>query len=83
MPTLSYDVYVAPSIPTAIPDLPPDLDRRWWSPITSTLISGESDAVLVDRRDRVPGLTDRSPPTKSRGRSHVRASSKVAKRSGS
>ncbi|QYB00529.1 MBL fold metallo-hydrolase (plasmid) [Rhodococcus sp. USK10] len=48
MPTLSYDVHVAPSIPTAIPDLPPDLDRRWWSPITSTLISGDSDAVLVD-----------------------------------
>ncbi|MDI9976786.1 MBL fold metallo-hydrolase [Rhodococcus sp. IEGM 1307] len=48
MPTLSYDVHVAPSIPTAIPDLPPGLDRRWWSPITSTLISGESDAVLVD-----------------------------------
>ncbi|PKV99997.1 glyoxylase-like metal-dependent hydrolase (beta-lactamase superfamily II) [Amycolatopsis echigonensis] len=48
MPKLRYDVHVAPSIPTAIPDLPPDLDRRWWSPITSTLISGESDAVLVD-----------------------------------
>jgi glyoxylase-like metal-dependent hydrolase (beta-lactamase superfamily II) len=48
MATLSYDVHVTPSIPTAIPDLPPDLDRRWWSPITSTLISGESDAVLVD-----------------------------------
>ncbi|MGU3432544.1 MBL fold metallo-hydrolase [Actinomycetes bacterium M1A6_2h] len=48
MPTLSYEVHVAPSIPTAIPDLPPGLDRRWWSPITSTLISGEVDAVLVD-----------------------------------
>lgn len=48
MPTLCYDVHVAPSIPTAIPDLPPGLDRRWWSPITSTLVSGESDAVLVD-----------------------------------
>ncbi|MBC2637910.1 MULTISPECIES: MBL fold metallo-hydrolase [unclassified Rhodococcus (in: high G+C Gram-positive bacteria)] len=48
MPTLSYDVYVAPSIPTAIPDIPPDMDRRWWSPISSTLISGVSDAVLVD-----------------------------------
>ncbi|GAA4701495.1 MBL fold metallo-hydrolase [Pseudonocardia yuanmonensis] len=46
--TLRYDVYVAPSIPTAIPDLPPDLDRRWWSPISSTLIHGERDAVLVD-----------------------------------
>ncbi|GAA4550319.1 hypothetical protein [Pseudonocardia xishanensis] len=45
---LSYDVYVAPSIPTAVPDLPPDLDRRWWSPIASTLIHGERDAVLVD-----------------------------------
>ncbi|MGU3292893.1 MBL fold metallo-hydrolase [Williamsia sp. M5A3_1d] len=48
MPTLSYELHVAPSIPTAIPDLPPGLDRRWWSPITSTLISGESDALLVD-----------------------------------
>lgn len=46
--TLSYDVFVAPSIPTAVPDLPPDLDRRWWSPISATLIRGERDAVLVD-----------------------------------
>jgi hypothetical protein len=45
---LSYDVYVAPSIPTTIPDRPPDLERRWWSPISATLISGESDAILVD-----------------------------------
>jgi glyoxylase-like metal-dependent hydrolase (beta-lactamase superfamily II) len=45
---LTYDVHVAPSIPTAIADRPPGLDQRIWSPISSTLISGERDAVLVD-----------------------------------
>jgi glyoxylase-like metal-dependent hydrolase (beta-lactamase superfamily II) len=45
---LTHHVHVAPGIPTEITDLPPDLDRRWWSPITSTLITGERDAVLVD-----------------------------------
>lgn len=48
MTTLSYAVHVTPGIPTAIPDLPPDLDRRWWSPISATLVSGEREAVLVD-----------------------------------
>ncbi|MFK0114170.1 MBL fold metallo-hydrolase [Streptomyces sp. NPDC091217] len=46
--SLSWSVHVAPSIPTEIPDLPPDLPRRMWSPISSTLITGERDAVLVD-----------------------------------
>lgn len=46
--TLTYDVYVTPSIPTTIADLPPDLDHRSWSPTSSTLIHGERDAVLVD-----------------------------------
>lgn len=45
---LSWSVHTAPSIPTEISDLPPDLPRRMWSPITSTLIIGEHDAVLVD-----------------------------------
>ncbi|KPI13638.1 beta-lactamase domain protein [Actinobacteria bacterium OK006] len=45
---LTYEVFVAPGIPTTVTDLPPDLDRRMWSPISSTLISGERDAVLVD-----------------------------------
>jgi glyoxylase-like metal-dependent hydrolase (beta-lactamase superfamily II) len=45
---LTYDVHVAPSIPTAVADLPPGADQRFWSPISSTLISGERDAVLVD-----------------------------------
>ena len=38
----------APPIPTAVTDLPPDLDVRVWSPIATTLIGGERDAVLVD-----------------------------------
>ena len=45
---LSYDVYLAPSIPTAIDDRPPGLAQRMWSPIASTLISGRRDAVLID-----------------------------------
>lgn len=45
---LRYAVHVSPSIPTAISDLPPDLDRRMWSPISSTLVYGDHDAVLVD-----------------------------------
>ncbi|MGW4983786.1 MBL fold metallo-hydrolase [Streptomyces mirabilis] len=45
---LSWTVHVAPSIPTEIADLPPDIPRRMWSPITATLIKGERDAVLVD-----------------------------------
>lgn len=45
---LSWGVHVAPSIPTEIADLPPDVPRRMWSPITATLITGERDAVLVD-----------------------------------
>ncbi|MFF3513137.1 MBL fold metallo-hydrolase [Streptomyces sp. NPDC002573] len=45
---LSWSVHVAPSIPTEIADLPPDLPKRMWSPITATLIMGERDAVLVD-----------------------------------
>jgi glyoxylase-like metal-dependent hydrolase (beta-lactamase superfamily II) len=45
---LTYEVHVAPAIPTTATDLPPDLDRRMWSPISATLISGERDAVLID-----------------------------------
>lgn len=48
MTELSYAVHVAPSLPTTVTDLPPDLDRRVWSPISATLITGERDAVLVD-----------------------------------
>ena len=59
---LSHQVHAAPGIPTEITDLPADLDRRWWSPITATLISGERDAVLVDALltgDQAERLADR------------------------
>ena len=45
---LRWDVFQAPSIPTITSDLPPGEKERWWPPISSTLISGERDAVLVD-----------------------------------
>lgn len=45
---LRYAVHVSPSIPTAISDLPPGVERRMWSPISSTLVYGDRDAVLVD-----------------------------------
>ena len=45
---LRYAVYVAEGIPTTVTDLPPDLDKRMWSPTSATLITGERDAVLVD-----------------------------------
>jgi glyoxylase-like metal-dependent hydrolase (beta-lactamase superfamily II) len=41
-------VFLAPSIPAITSDLPPGETRRPWPPISSTLISGERDAVLVD-----------------------------------
>ena len=45
---LGWDVFLAPSIPTITSDLPPGEKQRPWPPISSTLISGERDAVLVD-----------------------------------
>src|SRR5258706_8703592 len=45
---LSWDVFVTPSIPAITDDLPPGEKQRPWPPISSTLISGERDAVLVD-----------------------------------
>jgi glyoxylase-like metal-dependent hydrolase (beta-lactamase superfamily II) len=45
---VTFDVYVAPSLPTASNDVPPGAKQRWWSPTSATLISGQRDAVLVD-----------------------------------
>lgn len=45
---LSYRVFVTPGVPTVSDDLPPGHSARWWSPISSTLITGARDAVLVD-----------------------------------
>ena len=45
---LHWDVCVTPGIPTVTSDLPPDTTQQMWSPISSTLIYGKRDAVLVD-----------------------------------
>src|SRR4029077_17940113 len=45
---LRWDVFLAPSIPAITTELPPGEKERPWPPISSTLISGERDAVLVD-----------------------------------
>jgi len=46
--SLSWDVFLTPSIPATAIDLAPGEKERPWPPISSTLISGERDAVLVD-----------------------------------
>jgi glyoxylase-like metal-dependent hydrolase (beta-lactamase superfamily II) len=45
---LKWEVLVTPGIPAVTSDLPPGEKQRPWPPISSTLISGERDAVLVD-----------------------------------
>jgi len=53
---LSYDVFVAPSKPFAAP--PSRFgDPPAWDPVTSTLIFGARDAVLVDTLETVPEAT--------------------------
>ena len=46
--SLRWDVFLAPSIPAITSDLPPGEKQRPWPPISSTLVSGKRDAVLVD-----------------------------------
>ena len=43
---LSYDVFVAPVTPAKNKAIPPGQTAVTWSPISATLISGETDAVL-------------------------------------
>ena len=45
---LRWDVFLSPSLPAIASDLAPGEKERPWPPISSTLISGERDAVLVD-----------------------------------
>ena len=45
---LKWDVFVTPGIPAVTSDLAPGTKRLMWSPISSTLIYGKRDAVLVD-----------------------------------
>jgi glyoxylase-like metal-dependent hydrolase (beta-lactamase superfamily II) len=45
---LKWDVFVTPGIPVVTSDLPPGTKQGLWSPISSTLVYGNRDAVLVD-----------------------------------
>lgn len=58
---LSIDVHVAPMLPFASTELPVPGVASVWSPMSSTLIAGERDAVLVDTLvtfDQVDALAD-------------------------
>jgi glyoxylase-like metal-dependent hydrolase (beta-lactamase superfamily II) len=46
--SLTWDLFLAPSILAITSDVPPGETERPWPPISSTLISGARDAVLVD-----------------------------------
>jgi glyoxylase-like metal-dependent hydrolase (beta-lactamase superfamily II) len=54
---LQWKVFVTPAVATVSDDLPPGETARSWSPISSTLISGERDAVLVDTPTTVAQAT--------------------------
>src|SRR5438128_12542233 len=45
---LQWEVFVSAQIPVVTNDFPPGASDMKWSPISSTLISGKRDAVLVD-----------------------------------
>src|ERR1700745_2438062 len=45
---LKYDVFVTPIIPVVTTDFAPDEPGGPWPPISSTLIYGSRDAVVVD-----------------------------------
>jgi len=45
---LKWDVFVTPSIPVVTTDFAPSEHERPWPPISSTLIYGSRDAVVVD-----------------------------------
>src|SRR5579863_1005024 len=45
---LQWEVFVSAQIPAVTNDLAPGTSGMKWSPISSTLISGKRDAVLVD-----------------------------------
>lgn len=45
---LGYDVFVSETIPLVLPDLLPNGGRRTWAPISTILVYGARDAVLID-----------------------------------
>jgi hypothetical protein len=62
---LKWDVFVTPSIPVVTTDFAPGEQERPWPPISSTLIYGSRDAVVVDSGSMAfPGKTAAvKPPT--------------------
>jgi glyoxylase-like metal-dependent hydrolase (beta-lactamase superfamily II) len=58
---LDFDVFITDLIPQHTTDVDPNGNRLMWSPLSSTLIYGERDAVLVDApliRDQSDALAD-------------------------
>jgi glyoxylase-like metal-dependent hydrolase (beta-lactamase superfamily II) len=51
---LSYSTVISPAVPIRSDEIVPDGTPRQWSPITSTVIWGDRDAVLVDPPLTVP-----------------------------
>ncbi|MBR7828794.1 MBL fold metallo-hydrolase [Actinospica sp. MGRD01-02] len=45
---LDYEVLVSPAIPLAMPDRTPDGGARTWAPVSTTLVYGRREAVLID-----------------------------------
>ncbi|MBB4640185.1 MBL fold metallo-hydrolase [Rhizorhapis suberifaciens] len=54
---LGWQTFVTPGVPTVSDDIPPGETARWWSPITSILIYGDKDAVLIDTPTTVAQAT--------------------------
>jgi glyoxylase-like metal-dependent hydrolase (beta-lactamase superfamily II) len=48
MPALTYRTLISPPVPVADDRLVPNGDKRMFSPLTTTLIAGDHDAILVD-----------------------------------
>ena len=46
--SLSWDVFITPGIPVVTSTPAPNTKETFWHPMTSTLIYGKRDAVLVD-----------------------------------
>ena len=55
---LTWDVFATLPLPTLLDEPPPGQLHRIWPPISSTLISGEDDAVLVDAPITVAQASD-------------------------
>lgn len=56
-PALAWQTFVTPGVPTVSDDVPPGESARWWSPITSILLYGQTDAILVDAPTTVEQAT--------------------------